>query len=335
MRSSPHPSRWTLPLLAAALLATALGAMLVGGAGLSPATILRAVAGSGDDASTKIILDIRLPRVLLAIAIGAGMGLAGVSAQTLFRNPLASPYVLGVSNGSAIGAVAAMLLVGKGLSYGLVPLSSIAGGLLVSTIVYAMSRRSSQFGHALLLCGIAISAFASALTAAALYLAGERLQTLVFWLMGGLWQAGWRDLLLMLPVTAGASIALILLAPAMNVALVGERSAVDLGVSIRRLQILLLILITLVTAIAVSVSGVIGFVGLVVPHLMRLLIGADHRRLIPASALGGALLLLLADTLARIVAAPAEVPVGIVTALVGAPVFLILLQRRRAPGGWS
>ncbi len=147
-----------------------------------------------------------MPRIILAVAIGAGMGLAGLASQTLFRNPLASPYVLGVSNGAAVGAVVAMLLAGKSLGYGGVPAMSVFGGFVVSAIVFTMARRSSHFGHSLLLAGIAISAFCSALTAAALYLAGERLQTLVFWLMGGLWQATWRDVLLVAPVTVAATV---------------------------------------------------------------------------------------------------------------------------------
>jgi iron complex transport system permease protein len=331
------PVHVLLPALLAGLAAATVVALTVGGADLSPnqalSTIWQALQGqAGDDTVARIVLGIRLPRIILAVVIGAGMGLAGLASQTLFRNPLASPYVLGVSNGAAVGSVVAMLLVGKSLGYGSVPAMSVFGGLVVSAIVFAMVRRSSQFGHSLLLAGIAISAFCSALTAAALYLAGERLQTLVFWLMGGLWQATWRDVLLLAPVTMAALVGLIALAPAMNVALLGERSAIDLGVNVRRLQILLLVVVSVTTSVAVAVSGVIGFVGLVVPHLLRMLIGADHRGLVPASAAGGALLLLVADTLARRVAAPAEVPVGIVTALVGAPVFLWLLRRRAAYG---
>ena len=202
-------------------------ALLVGSADLSPgqalSTLWQAIRGQPtDDTVAQIVLGIRLPRIILAVAIGAGMGLAGLASQTLFRNPLASPYVLGVSNGAAVGAVVAMLLVGKSLGYGGVPAMSVFGGCVVSAIVFAMARRSSHFGHSLLLAGIAISAFCSALTAAALYLAGERLQTLVFWLMGGLWQATWRDVLLVAPVTVAALVGLIALAPAMNVALVGR-----------------------------------------------------------------------------------------------------------------
>ncbi len=336
----PHSSSWLLPLLLAAVVLTAAVALCLGGAGLSPRQVLAALgqafSGHGtSDAAAQIVWDIRLPRIILAIAVGASLGLAGVAAQTLFRNPLASPYVLGVSNGAALGAVAAMLLIGRRWGVVGVPAASLCGGLLVGAAVFALARRSDRFGHSLLLAGIALGAFCSALTAAALYLAGERLQTLVFWLMGGLWQAGWRDVLLIVPLSAVTLVALMALAPAMNVALVGERSATDLGVNVRRLQSLLLLIVAVATAAAVSVSGVIGFLGLIVPHLLRMAADADHRGLVPVSAAGGALLLLLADTLARTAAAPAEVPVGIVTALIGAPVFLWLLQRRSGPGGWQ
>jgi iron complex transport system permease protein len=225
-----------------------------------------------------------------------------------------------------------MLGVGSTLSFASVPLFSLAGGLVVGLAVFSLARRSDHFGHALLLAGIAISAFCSALSAAALYLAGERLQTVVFWLMGGLWQATWRDVLLVMPVSILALLTLIVQAPAMNVALAGERAASDLGLSVRKFQNLLLLLICVTTAVGVAVSGVIGFVGLIVPHLLRVVLGADHRALVPASALGGGILLLAADTFARTLAAPAEIPVGIVTALIGAPVFLWFLKRRALRG---
>lgn len=329
----PTSARIVIPALLAALVAAMFVAVLLGSAEISWSEVLRALGQAlrgtpGDEAALQIVLGIRLPRIILSVVIGGGMGLAGLASQTLFRNPLASPYVLGVSNGAAVGAVVAMLLAGKVLGYASVPALSILGGCVVSAMVFAMARQSSQFGHSLLLAGIAISAFCSALTAAALYIAGERLQTLVFWLMGGLWQATWRDVLLVAPVTTAALVGLMAIAPAMNVALVGERSATDLGVNVRRLQIILLVVAAATTSVAVAVSGVIGFVGLVVPHLLRMLVGADHRGLVPASAAGGAILLLVADTLARTAAAPAEVPVGIVTALVGAPLFLWMLRRR-------
>ena len=321
-----------LALLAAATLLATVVALMVGGASIPLEEVLRSCwqAASGqptDDATARIILATRLPRIVLALAVGAAMGLAGLASQTLFRNPLASPYVMGVSSGAAVGAVFGMLLVGKLIGFAGVPALSVASGLAVTGGVFLLARRGHHFGQSLLLAGIAVSAFCSALTAAALYLAGERLQTLVFWLMGGMWQATWRDVL-MAPVTAACLAASLFLAPAMDVALVGDRSARDLGVNVRRLQNWLLVLVAVATSVAVSLTGVIGFIGLIVPHLLRLVIGAGHRSLVPTCAAGGALLLLVADTLARTVVAPAEVPVGILTALVGAPVFLWLLQRR-------
>jgi len=321
-------------LLAALLLAVGLG-LMCGSVEISPTDVLSrcwtAVCGRplGDSAS-RVILTTRLPRVLLAAAVGAALGLAGLAAQTLFRNPLASPYIVGVSSGASVGAVAGMMLVGSAaaVTFAAVPIFSVATGLVVTAAVFVMARRGRHFGHSLLLAGIAIAALCSSITAGALYLAGERLQTLVFWLMGGFWRANWRDVLIMVPTTAAALVALMLLAPAMNVSLAGQRSARDLGVRIGVLQALLLAVLSVTTAVAVSLTGIIGFVGLIVPHLLRVVIGSDHRRLVPCTAAAGAILLVLADTLARTLVAPAEIPAGILTSIVGAPIFLWLLQRR-------
>lgn len=333
-RSCLNRPLWLLGLL---IFPTALLALMVGSTDLAPADIFHVIfrpfspaqpnTSDQHDTIARIVLLIRLPRIMLALAIGAGMGIAGVASQTLFRNPLASPYVIGVSNGAALGAVVGMLLVGNWFAYGAVALLSVIGGLTVAMIVLYLARRAGAMGYALLLAGIAISALCSALTAAVLYLAGERLQTLVFWLMGGLWQANWGDTLMMSGVLIPAGLFLLYQAPALNVSLLGERSATDLGIRTGRLQVKLLLVIALLTSVAVSLSGVIGFIGLIVPHVLRLHFGADHRRLIPASAAGGALLLLVADTLARTLARPAEIPVGILTAMIGAPVFLWMLLR--------
>lgn len=332
-----NPARMFLLLWTLVLIAAFVG-LMVGSVNIAPRQVLgclmRLLSGAGcSDATDRILWSVRLPRIILSLAVGASMGMTGLAAQTLFRNPLASPYVMGVSNGAAVGAVLGLLLVGRGVGYGAVPLFSMASAFAVTMALFLLARRGRQFGQSLLLAGIAVSAFCSALTAGALYLAGERLQTLVFWLMGGIWQATWRDVFIMLPVCGVCFVVLRLLAPGMNVALVGERSARDLGLEVRRLQQGLLWLVAGVTAVAVSLTGVIGFVGLIVPHVLRLVMGADHRGLVPATALGGALLLLIADTLARTVAAPAEIPVGILTTLVGAPVFLWMLQRRGAGVG--
>ncbi len=324
-----------MPALLAGLVLAGLAGLMVGSVAVAPGEIVKrlwaALLGqSAHDPTDQILLAARLPRLVLAASVGSALALAGLAAQTLFRNPLATPSIIGVSSGSALGAVLGLLLAGRaGFSSSvLVPVFSLASGLAVTALVFALGRRGSFFGHALLLAGIAIGSLCSSLTTAALYLAGERLQAIVFWLMGGLWQANWRDAWFMLPLALGSCAALYVLAPAMNVALVGERSAHDLGLNLPRLQRQLLLMIAATTAVAVSLTGVIGFIGLVVPHLLRLVIGADHRRLVPATALGGAVLLMVADMLARTLASPAEIPVGILTAVVGAPVFLWLLNKR-------
>ncbi len=344
-------ARFALPVLFCATVALTACSLFVGSAKLSPSQTLAALvhpyANSSIDAlnadtaaanARQIIWSVRLPRVLLTFVVGAGLSLAGLAAQTLFLNPLATPYVLGVSNGAAVGAVFAALggaWLGLSLEKFAVPLFSVAGGIAVGLFAYVSARRATRFGAALLLSGVAVSAFCSALTAFALYVADERLQILVFWLMGGFWNASWSSVLLTTPCVAAAYFVLYRNAPALNVLLAGERAALDLGVNSRRLQKILLAVMSIVAAICVAVSGVIGFVGLVVPHTGRLVVGADHRRLIPVAAIGGAALLLAADMLARTVDAPAEVPVGAFTAFIGAPVFLRMLRRRANMGEWQ
>lgn len=313
-------------MLTLALFALAAIAVAIGSADIP----WRALATGNDPAAIaarRVLLDIRLPRILLAVLVGASMGLGGVAAQCLFRNPLASPYVIGVSNGAAAGAALGLLTIGASIPAGLLPAFGIGGGLLAASIVYAMARGEDGTG-ALLLTGAAVGSFGAAATTLMLYLAGERLSSVVFWLMGGLWQASWRDVAILAPAVAVAGLWLATRASAMDVVLLGDRTAGDLGVRTGRLRSGLLLLLAALTSIAVSLTGVIGFVGLLVPHLLRLHLGPGHRALLPASALGGALLLLLADTLARTLAAPAEIPVGVVTSLVGAPVFLAVLRHR-------
>ncbi len=313
-----------IALLGVAVIAFGVGSVYIP-AGEVAGRLFRAACGRAKgDTADQILLTVRLPRIVLASSVGAALALSGLAAQTLFRNPLATPSIIGVSNGAALGAVTAML---AGIA---APLGSFAAGLAVTALVFTLGRRGTFFGQSLLLAGIAIAALCSALTTGAFYLAGERLPAVIFWLMGGLWQANGRAALVMLPVALGALVTMVALARSLNVALVGETSARDLGVNVPRLQYTLLLLIAVTASAAVSLTGVIGFIGLIVPHLLRLAVGGDHRRLVPVTALGGALLLLTADTLARTLAAPAEIPVGILTALVGAPVFLWLLRRRAA-----
>jgi len=313
-----------LALLVVAMVALTVGSVHIPASEVAKRVFRAACGRTAGDTTDQILLTVRLPRVVLAGSVGAALALSGLAAQTLFRNPLATPSIIGVSNGAALGAVVAML---SGVA---APVGSFVFGLAVAALVFALGRRGSYFGSSLLLAGIAIAALCSALTTGALYLAGERLPSVIFWLMGGVWQANGRAALVMLLLALGALVTMIALARSLNVALVGESSARDLGLNVPRLQNVLLLLIAVTASAAVSLTGVIGFVGLIVPHLLRLALGGDHRRLVPATALGGALLLLVADTLARKLAAPAEIPVGILTALLGAPVFLWLLRRRMA-----
>jgi iron complex transport system permease protein len=333
--ASGRRTRWLGPALLLGLLVVGVLALGVGSVSISPGEVVRGLTGrSENEVTSRILLGSRLPRVLLAGMVGGALALAGLASQTLFRNPLASPSVIGVSNGAALGAVAGVILGGRssGLGYGLCTVLSVVGGLVVTAAVFVLGRRGRYFGHALLLAGIAIAALCSALTTAALYLAGERLPGVVFWLMGGLWQATWREVWLLTPELVVCLALMLVWSRALNVALLGERSAVDLGLDLLGLQRRLLVLIAVLVSVAVSVSGVIGFIGLIVPHLVRLVTGADHRRLIMPTVAGGAILLILADTGARTLAAPAEIPVGIFTAVLGAPAFLWLLQRRRPAG---
>jgi iron complex transport system permease protein len=284
---------------------------------------------NGDTAST-IILHARLPRIILALLTGGALSLAGVASQALFRNPLASPYVIGVSNGAALGAVAGIYLTGL-LGFYSVPLFSVAAGILVMIFILYVAGNKADFSNCLLLTGIALNAFCSALTAAVLFMSHERLQGIVFWLMGGLWKAGWNGVWMLLAVVIARFCILYILAPELNLLLLGERSAGETGVNVLRTQRIVVVVIAVMSAICISLTGVIGFVGLLVPHIFRILFGADHRKLLPAAFLGGGMFMLVADTLARTIAAPQEIPVGIITSLAGAPFFMwLLLNKQRS-----
>ncbi len=279
-----------------------------------------------------ILLQIRLPRVLLAAAVGSSLAVAGAVFQGLFRNPMADPYVIGISSGAALGAVFAML---SGFSlafggFGAVPLFAFGGGIATIMLVYTMARVGKAVPvMTLLLAGIAVSAFLSALVSLLTYFAGEKLHMVVFWMMGGLGGATWHQVRVMVPYALAGFICVSLFSRELNAMLLGEETASHLGVNTERVKKILLAGSSLLVAAAVSTSGIIGFVGLVVPHFVRLVAGPDHRFLLPASALLGGVLLIATDTLARVVIAPSELPVGIITALIGAPMFVYLLKKRK------
>ncbi len=279
-----------------------------------------------------ILLQIRLPRVLLAAAVGSSLAVSGAVFQGLFRNPMADPYVIGISSGAALGAVFAML---SGFSlavggFGAVPLFAFGGGIITIMLVYSMARVGRAVPvMTLLLAGIAVSAFLSALVSLLTYFAGEKLHMVVFWMMGGLGGATWHQVRVMVPYALVGYICVSIFSRELNAMLLGEETASNLGVNTERVKKIMLAGSSLLVAAAVSTSGIIGFVGLVVPHFVRLVAGPDHRFLLPASALLGAVLLIATDTLARVIIAPSELPVGIITALIGAPMFVYLLKKRK------
>ena len=285
-----------------------------------------------------ILSQIRMPRTLLGLAVGMVLALCGVAMQGLFRNPLADPGLVGVSSGAALGAAVASV---GGAAFGGLPeafapylLSACAfvGGLLVTALVYRLGRRDGQTNVAtMLLAGIALTALAGAAIGLFTYLADDAtLRTLTFWNLGSLNGASYARLWPLLLATLAVALWLPRRARALNALLLGESEARHLGFDVERLKRELVFCTALGVGAAVAAAGLIGFIGLVVPHLMRLLVGPDHRLLLPASALAGASLLLLADLVARLALAPAELPIGIVTALIGAPFFLYLLVRGRA-----
>ncbi|PZN13429.1 MAG: ABC transporter permease [Bacillota bacterium] len=297
--------------------------------------------GAGDDAAARILLEIRLPRVLLAALVGASLASAGASFQALFRNPMADPYVLGVSGGGALGAALAFYALGTGtglpatdtLGFGLVPVCAFMGAVAAVTVVGRLARVDGRLPvTTLLLAGVAVAALLGAVVSLLVYLSGDQMRPLVFWLLGSLSGASWRDVAAAALSTAVGTGLLAREVRALNALLTGEEPAYHLGVDVERLKRRLLVAGSLLTATAVSVSGVIGFVGLIVPQGVRLVLGGDHRIVVPASTLAGATVLVLCDTVARTIIAPAELPVGVVTALAGAPFFLYLL-RSYASGG--
>lgn len=329
--------RLLLPALLSCLLIAFWLALMLGSLQLSASEVLDALLpGDGVPHAELVVNQLRLPRALLAALCGATLALCGVAMQGLFRNPLADPGLIGVSSGAALGAAASILLLPliqlpDWLAPWLGMLSAFAGGLLVTLLVYRLGQRDGQTRVAvMLLAGVALSALSAALVGLCGYLADDgALRALTYWSLGSLNGASFLRLLPLLPVFALVAFWLPRRAQALNALLLGESEARHLGIEVERLKIELVLCVALGVGATVAAAGMIGFVGLVVPHLLRLLTGPDHRRLLPAAALGGALLLLLADLVARLLLAPAELPIGTVTALLGAPFFLYLLSRER------
>lgn len=329
--------------LGIALLAALTAAVCLGSTDIAPghvwSVVLRRLGGAPARPGTDdlIVWQLRVPRALLAALAGAGLGLVGTATQAMVRNPLADPYLLGISNGASLGAVAAIVLgasadalLGLGLSA-----AAFAGALASFALVWCIARRGGGFSPLrLVLAGVGVGQFLSGFTSYLVLQAGDEQQTrsVLFWLMGSLGGATWSVLWLPAAAVAAGLLALQARARAMNALLMGDETAAGVGVDVTRLRRELFVVTGLLTGVLVAVSGAIGFVGLMVPHLCRLVVGGDHRRLLPLSALTGALLLVVVDVVCRTAMDSQELPVGVVTAMIGAPVLLFLLDRRMEAG---
>ena len=316
-----------LILLALVIMAAA----CVGQVTISPIRFIEALVGLArlDPGLAAVVFDVRLPRVLLAALAGMGLSMGGVVFQAILRNPLADPYILGVSSGAGAGAV---LVLSLGVTGGMiVSVASFSGALLSLVLVLAVAAGRRRSGtRTIILAGVIVGALFSAMIMLMISLSPtNRLHNIMFWLFGDLSTVGYERVVWVAPIVVAGCAALYTFASDLNLLSMGDRSAAHMGVSVERVKLVLLTAVTLLVGVIVSVSGIIGFVGLVVPHLARLALGPDHRLLMPAAVLFGGTFLVAADTLARVVIAPAELPVGVIMAFVGAPFFLLLLMTRR------
>ena len=318
-------------VLALAVLIAGAVSLSLGASGLGPADLWRALTGTADPATETILLRLRLPRAVLAALVGGALGLSGCTLQALLRNPLAEPYVLGVSGGAAVGAVCVLV---TGLAVTLpwtLSLGAFLGAVGAMALVLAIASRASPGGmdtRVLILSGVIAGAFFNAIILLLLSLADlQSFRSAIFWMMGNLSAADWEAAAVLAVFLVPASVVVLSLARAFNLLSRGEEVAYYLGASVQRVKLTAYLAASLMVAASVAAAGVIGFVGLIVPHAVRLAWGNDHRLLLPASFLAGSAFLLLADTVARVVVAPAELPTGVVTAVAGVPFFVVLLMR--------
>lgn len=334
-RTGLHVSRAGLgTVLLLALVASVVLGVRFGAVDLTTAQVLTALLGGGEDWQRQIVVELRLPRMLLGALVGGGLALAGATFQALLRNPLAEPYILGISGGASVGAVLVLALGLAGATSWTLPLAALAGALLAITLVFRVATSSGRAldVRVLLLAGVVVAAFFSACIAFILSVSEARtVQGAVLWIMGSLAGASWGTVAVTAAYTLPAALLLLTLARPLNLMAIGEETAHYLGADVERVKRMALALAALLTAAGVAVAGVIGFVGLVVPHAIRLLVGSDHRSLLPLSFLGGATFLVLSDVVAQVVLAPTQVPVGVITAFVGVPLFLVLLRRSLIP----
>lgn len=330
-----HPFITTAILLVGAfLLSIALGSVFI-----PPESIFKALLGLEPLQGTlnTILFEIRLPHAVLITLTGAALAASGTAYQGLFRNPLADPYLIGIASGAGLGAVTMMARDWPRdlLGFYSIPAAAFAGALLTVTIVYWIARLGKTVPvTTLILAGVAVSTFATSLSSFLMLQSESELRRAVAWLLGGAALNGWQPVIAMLPYVTVGIIILLLSGHQLNVLQTGEEQAQQLGLPVERIKLVLIVAASLAAAAAVAFSGMIGFIGLVIPHSLRLIWGGDHRRLLPLSLLGGAAALLLADVVARTILPPQVIPVGIITALVGVPFFLWLLRRAKAQMYW-
>lgn len=326
--------------LSLALLVCLLVSVLQGAVDI-PLSVLWTADGGREESLRYVLLHIRLPRALAAMLVGGSLALAGAAMQGLFRNPLVDPSIVGIMSGAALAVSLSIVLLPASMFALLpfdadyvLPLSAFIGGWLSTMLLYALARRNGQLHVAImLLLGIALAAFTGALTGLLTYLADDQqIRSLTFWSMGSLASFDWVKLAILCASLLLALPLLLAQARALNAMMLGEHIATHLGFDINKSKSRLILLVALLSGVCVAFSGGIAFIGLVVPHIMRSIVGANHRLLLPASALCGALLLLLADLFARIIVAPAELPIGIVTAMIGAPFLAWLVWQKTAKG---
>jgi iron complex transport system permease protein len=341
------PKRLTLSLIVL-LLVTVILASGIGAMSIAPQQVIAILLNkvgihlpvAYDEGMANVLWQIRLPRVVLAVLIGSGLAVAGTALQGLFRNPMADPALIGISWGASLSAVLVIVLLSSQPflhidalipRYYLLNVMTFIGACITSLIVFRLSKVGGKTSIiTLLLAGLALSALCRALIDLITYMANdEQLRTATFWTMGSLGGASWTTVISLLPFVIIPIVVLPVLGKSLNAFALGEQEAAYLGINVKRLKLGIIVLATLTVGASVSVAGIIGFVGLIVPHMLRSVSGNDHRRLLPNSALLGAALLTLADVISRTLIAPAELPIGIVTAVLGAPVFIALLMKQK------
>jgi iron complex transport system permease protein len=336
---SPRPRPLWLVVASAFLLGAAVLGVLVGPVHIGIGAILRAsvshlpfvhVGSTLSQAEDAIVFELRLPRVVLGALVGAMLAGCGAAFQGAFRNPLADPYLLGTAAGAGLGATIVVAYGPADTRAALVPVAAFAGAVVAVAVAYGIGRSAGGRGPvSMVLAGVVVASFFTALQTFVQQQNVDTVQEVYSWILGRLTTAGWREVLIMLPYAALSSVVLVLYGRRLDVLAVGDEEAASLGIDVRRVRLVVIVAATVGTAAAVAVSGLIGFVGIIVPHTVRLLVGGSYRAVLPLSLLCGAGFLVLADVIARTVLAPAELPIGVVTAFFGAPFFALVLRRSR------